>query len=113
MKMHDNLLSADFQRIEQLFALQAGRTPDRIAVLSDTGAITYAEADRRVTLIAGMLAASGAAPGDLIGLRHDRTTDLPLAVLGILRAGAAYLPWTPPIRMSDWPTWPRPAGSAS
>jgi amino acid adenylation domain-containing protein len=92
MQMHHDLFPAHFLRIDQLFSLQASQTPGRIAILDDTEAITYSEADRRAALIAGMLAASGVAPGDLVGLRHDRTPDLPLAVLGILRAGAAYLP---------------------
>ncbi|BCY11523.1 amino acid adenylation domain-containing protein [Actinoplanes sp. L3-i22] len=73
------------------FAEQARRTPDRIAV----GDLTYAELADRARRVAGLLARHGTRPGDLVALLLPRDADLVAAVLGVLAAGAAYLPIDP------------------
>ncbi|RSN67120.1 hypothetical protein DMH08_14455 [Actinomadura sp. WAC 06369] len=75
-----------------LFAAQAARTPAATAVETRDGALTYAELDRRSAALAAALRARGAGPGTVVALALPRTPDLVAALLGVLRAGAAYLP---------------------
>lgn len=77
------------------FAAQAERTPDAIAVSAGDARLTYAELHARAEALAGALAARGAGPGEVVGIRMDRSVDLFVALLGTLRAGAAYLPLEP------------------
>ena len=74
---------------------QAARTPDAVALRSDAGALTYRELLDRAALVAGRLAGAGIGPGCVVGLCARRSADLVVAVLGILLAGAAYLPVDP------------------
>ncbi|MGW5743742.1 amino acid adenylation domain-containing protein [Amycolatopsis sp. NPDC003861] len=73
------------------------RTPEAEAVADTrTGAsLTYAELWRRSGRFAGELAAAGAGRGDVVGVTVPRSPEFVVAVLGILRAGAAYLPVDP------------------
>jgi amino acid adenylation domain-containing protein len=80
-----------------LFAAQAARTPDAIAVFSGAGdaALTYRELDRRAGRIARRLQRAGVGPEVPVGLLMERSPDLIAGLLGILRAGGAYLPMDP------------------
>ncbi|MQY03017.1 non-ribosomal peptide synthetase [Actinomadura macrotermitis] len=71
------------------FAAQAARTPDAPAVTGATGSLTYAELDRVSDRIA---AALGAVAGGRVGVSLTRSAELIAAFLGILKAGAAYVP---------------------
>ncbi|WP_165975700.1 non-ribosomal peptide synthetase, partial [Actinomadura rubrisoli] len=75
-----------------LFGEQAARTPDATAVEAETGTLTYAELDRRSSALAAALRARGAAPDRVVALALPRTPDLVVALLGVLKSGAAYLP---------------------
>ncbi|MEW2294712.1 amino acid adenylation domain-containing protein [Streptomyces sp. NPDC006743] len=77
------------------FAAQAARRPDAPAVSDERDRLTYAELSARADRIATALQERGEGPGSIVGLVLDRTVDLPAAVLGVLRAGAAYLPVDP------------------
>ncbi len=77
------------------FAQQVERTPDAVAVSAGDAALTYGELHRRAEELAGALAARGAGPGEVVGIRMDRSAELFVALLGTLRAGAAYLPLEP------------------
>ncbi|MEV7615501.1 amino acid adenylation domain-containing protein [Streptomyces sp. NPDC089799] len=79
----------------EIFAGHARRTPDAMAVTDGGRHVTYAELDRTANRIAHRLRALGAGPGTLVGLCVPRSADLPAALLGILKAGAAYLPLDP------------------
>ncbi|CAM5329566.1 amino acid adenylation domain-containing protein [Streptomyces abikoensis] len=81
--------------VPQLFAQQAARTPDAVAVTSGTRRLTYRELDERSGRLARELARRGLGPESLVGLALPRTADLVTALLGILRSGAAYLPVDP------------------
>ncbi len=81
--------------VTRLLAEQAGRTPDATAVSCGGQLLSYRELDRRVTLLARTLAAAGAAPGGRVGVYLSRSTDLPVALLAVLRTGAAYVPLDP------------------
>ncbi|MGX1026982.1 amino acid adenylation domain-containing protein [Streptomyces sp. SAI-097] len=81
--------------LHQLFAVQAARTPDRVAVSGADRTLTYRELDDESDAVAARLRAGGAGPGRLIGLCVDRSADLVVGLLGILKAGAAYVPVDP------------------
>ncbi|MFD7865250.1 amino acid adenylation domain-containing protein [Streptomyces sp. NPDC057682] len=82
----------EFQRVEALFAQQVLRTPDRVALVDGDRNLTYAQVDERSRRIAGLLAGNGVVTGDPVGVDVDRTADLPIALLGVLRAGGGYVP---------------------
>ncbi|WP_067179549.1 non-ribosomal peptide synthetase/MFS transporter [Microtetraspora niveoalba] len=73
-------------------AAQAARTPSATAVVAADGALTYAELDAHAERLAGRLRAAGVTRGDRVALLMERTRDLPVALLAVLRAGAAYVP---------------------
>jgi amino acid adenylation domain-containing protein len=78
--------------LTQLFAEQAGRTPDALAVSGPDGDLTYAELSRRSAALAAALRARGIGRDDRVGLVAGRSAAAITAIWGILRAGAAYLP---------------------
>ncbi|WP_037884511.1 non-ribosomal peptide synthetase [Streptomyces sp. NRRL S-646] len=81
--------------LPELFADQAARTPDATAVLHEGTRLTYAELDARANRLAHLLAARGAAPERLVALALPRSPELVVAVLAVLKTGAAYLPMDP------------------
>uniref|UniRef100_UPI0006251C0B non-ribosomal peptide synthetase n=1 Tax=Streptomyces odonnellii TaxID=1417980 RepID=UPI0006251C0B len=74
------------------FEEQAGRTPDATAVISGDERLTYAELDARAESLARRLRARGAAPDRIVGVAVPRSAELMVALLGVLKSGAAYLP---------------------
>ncbi|MGP4045444.1 amino acid adenylation domain-containing protein [Streptomyces sp. 2A115] len=78
-----------------LFAESVRRNPDRVALRCGTHALTYRELDRRVGRLAAVLLAQGAGLDTVIGIALPRVTDLVVAALAVVRAGAAYLPLDP------------------
>lgn len=76
------------------FARQVARTPDAIAVTTSKSAMSYGELHRRADLIANRLVASGVRPGDLVPVFVSRREAV-TAILGVLMAGAAYVPLDP------------------
>ena len=82
--------------LHRLFEARAtgGRT-DRTAVTCSGEHLTYRELDVRANRLAHALIAAGVRPGDLVGLRLERSLDLVVGVLGVLKAGGAYLPLDP------------------
>jgi len=81
--------------LHQLFEAQAERTPHRIAVEADDGALTYAELDLHADALAARLRARGIGPEARVGVFAERSTGMLVALLGVLKAGAAYLPLDP------------------
>ncbi|MGW2297437.1 non-ribosomal peptide synthetase [Streptomyces violaceorubidus] len=81
--------------IASLFESQARQHPGRPAVADRDSTVDYATLDRRANRLAHALAARSAGPGDVVGLHVGRTCDLAVGILGILKAGAAYLPLDP------------------
>ncbi|MDF5758247.1 non-ribosomal peptide synthetase [Spongiactinospora sp. TRM90649] len=75
-----------------MLAEQAARTPGEVAVTGDSGTLTYAELDRRASGLAGVLRARGAGPDQVVAIALPRTPDLLVALLAVLKSGAAYLP---------------------
>jgi amino acid adenylation domain-containing protein/thioester reductase-like protein len=81
--------------VHELVSAQAHRTPDAIAVETDDGEIGYGELERRANRLARQLQACGVRPDDRVAICLDRCADLAVGLLGILKAGAAYLPLDP------------------
>jgi len=77
------------------FAEQAARTPDAEAVGGADTVLTYGELDRRSTQLARRLRRMGAGRGTLVGICTERTPEMVLALLAVLKAGAAYVPLDP------------------
>ena len=82
-------------RIQDLFRRQVEQTPDRPALSFEGRRLTYRELDDRVDALAAELRGRGVGPDTLVGIHVDRSLDLPVAVMAVLRAGAAYLPLDP------------------
>ncbi|TDB82540.1 amino acid adenylation domain-containing protein [Micromonospora sp. KC721] len=78
-----------------LLAEQAARTPDATAVVADGVRLTYAQLHDRAGRVAALLAAHGVGPGGVVGVALPRSADLVVALVAVLRAGAAYLPLDP------------------
>ncbi|WP_316775280.1 non-ribosomal peptide synthetase [Streptomyces sasae] len=78
-----------------LFVRQASRTPLADAVLDDTGRMSYAELDARSNQVAHRLRELGAGPEQVVGVVLNRGAELVTCLLGIWKAGAAYLPIDP------------------
>mgnify|MGYP001402768220 CR=1 FL=1 len=82
-------------RLHEALEAQCRRTPDRVAVVAGTTRLTYAEVDRMANGVANALAARGVGRGDLAGICLDRDEWLVPALIGVLKAGAAYVPLDP------------------
>lgn len=76
------------------FAALARSQPDRPALITDDGAISYAAMNARANALAHALLAQGVRTGDAVGVLTERSPALPEAVLAIWKAGVAYLPLT-------------------
>ncbi|WP_434700397.1 amino acid adenylation domain-containing protein [Pseudomonas sp. D1-1] len=89
------------QDILQAFALQVARQPAAIAVVAGNEQLTYAELDQAAERLAAKLQAQGVGVEDRVALSLPRDARLPMAMLAVLKAGAAYVPLaedTPPER---------------
>jgi len=83
------------QCLHELFEAQVERTPDAVAVVFEGSTLTYRELNRRANQLAHRLREMGAAQDALVGLFVERSLELVVGMLGILKAGAAYLPLDP------------------
>ena len=81
--------------VPQMFVEQADRTPDASALRFGERTMTYRELRGAAAAVAAELAAQGVQRGDLVGLYAERGLEVPAAVLGILAAGATYVPLDP------------------
>ena len=84
--------------IHELVQAQAERTPDRIAVIAGgdgEAALTYRELEDRASRLAHRLLRLGVRPGDRVGICVERSVSMLCSILGVLKAGAAYVPLDP------------------
>ncbi|MGW0808754.1 amino acid adenylation domain-containing protein [Nonomuraea sp. NPDC002799] len=83
------------RRIEDVFAERAAACPDAVALSEDDVQVTYRELDERSDRMAHGLRALGVRDGDLVGMCLERSAELIAVMLGILKAGAVYVPMDP------------------
>ncbi|MBO3751124.1 amino acid adenylation domain-containing protein, partial [Streptosporangiaceae bacterium NEAU-GS5] len=76
--------------VNEVFERQAQARPDAVALIDGDRRVAYAELDARANQIAGYLRGAGVKPGDLVGVHLERGTAMVEALLGVLKAGAAY-----------------------
>ncbi|MCZ8026599.1 MAG: amino acid adenylation domain-containing protein, partial [Microcystis sp. LE19-10.1B] len=81
--------------IHQLIEEQAARTPDAVAVVFENQQLTYAELNSQANQLAHYLRSLGLETEVIVGLCVERSLDMIVALIGILKAGAAYLPLDP------------------
>ncbi|HEY8682857.1 MAG TPA: aminotransferase class III-fold pyridoxal phosphate-dependent enzyme, partial [Rhodanobacter sp.] len=81
--------------VTALIHAQVARTPGRIAVECDGDALSYAELDRCASALARQLIACGVGAGELVGVCVPRGTQMLVALLGVMKSGAAYVPLDP------------------
>jgi amino acid adenylation domain-containing protein len=81
--------------IHQLFESQVERSPEDLAVMSEDEQLTYDELNRRANQVAHYLKAGGIQSEELVGVSMARSPEMMVAILGVLKAGAAYVPLDP------------------
>ncbi|HHW30100.1 MAG TPA: amino acid adenylation domain-containing protein [Clostridiaceae bacterium] len=81
--------------VHQLFEEQVSRTPDNIALVFEDKSLTYRELNERANRLARVLRAKGATRDSIVSLIANRSLDMIVGIIGILKAGAAYLPIDP------------------
>ena len=81
--------------IPVLFAAQVARTPEAVALTFGGRSLTYRELDEAANRLAHLLAAHGAGPGECVALLFTRSAEAIVAMLAVLKTGAAYLPIDP------------------
>jgi amino acid adenylation domain-containing protein len=81
--------------MHQLFEAQADRTPKRTALKAGPAMMSYAQLESRANRLAHEMRSRGVGRGQRVGLCVERGADMLAAVLGVLKAGAAYVPLDP------------------
>ncbi|HET8646031.1 MAG TPA: AMP-binding protein, partial [Vicinamibacteria bacterium] len=81
--------------VPEQVAAQAQRTPEAVAVVAGGESLSYGELERRSDAVAACLQEAGVGPESLVGLFLERSPDLLVALLGVLKSGGAYLPLDP------------------
>ena len=83
------------QPLQQVFEAQVEKTPHNIAVVHQNQTLDYQELNLKANRIAHWLREQGVQPNQFVGLLEQRGLEFPAAILGIMKAGAAYLPLDP------------------
>ncbi|MFD0772072.1 non-ribosomal peptide synthase/polyketide synthase [Bacillus sp. CGMCC 1.60114] len=93
---NDNAISYPRENvIHQLFEEQVNRTPDAVAVVDEKQQLTYRELNERANQLAHYLQKYGIGIESLVGLCFDRSVEMVVGLMGIWKAGAAYVPLDP------------------
>ncbi len=93
-----NNRTCDYPRdalVQSLIEAHATQTPDAVAVTYKTQSLTYRELDARANRVAHWLRAQGVHAGQFVGLCVERSLDMIVGILGILKSGGAYVPLDP------------------
>ena len=81
--------------IPVLFAAQVARAPEAVALTFEGRSMTYRELDEAANRLAHLLAGQGVGPGQCVALLLERSAEAIVAILAVLKTGAAYLPIDP------------------
>ncbi|WP_156660616.1 condensation domain-containing protein, partial [Mycobacterium sp. 852002-10029_SCH5224772] len=81
--------------VVELFAAQAARTPDAVALTFGDRSMTYRQLDEAANRLAHVLLEEGAGPGEFVALLFSRSAEAIVSILAVLKSGAAYLPIDP------------------
>ncbi|MEU2034695.1 amino acid adenylation domain-containing protein [Nocardia amamiensis] len=92
---HGELVANTPTTLVALFEHRTAVVPDTLALISDTAELTYGELNRRSNRLARWLIGQGIGPEDIVGLRMTTSVEFIVAMLGVLKSGAAYLPIDP------------------
>jgi amino acid adenylation domain-containing protein len=82
----------DWSLLHEGFERQAARTPDAVALIDGARRITYRDLNAEADRLADRLLTWGAGPEEIVGVHLPRTAELIIALLAVLKTGAAYLP---------------------
>jgi amino acid adenylation domain-containing protein len=88
-------LSLPYTAVHSWFERQVALTPDSVAVIFEGSSLTYAELNRRANQLARRLEKMGVGPEKIVAIYLDRSHDMSISVLAVLKAGGAYLPVDP------------------
>ncbi|MBE6051591.1 MAG: amino acid adenylation domain-containing protein [Clostridium sp.] len=88
------------QTIHELFERQVEETPDKIAVICEENRISYKELNSRANQLAVELRTKGIKCDDIIGIMLNRSIEMIIGIIGILKAGAAFMPIAPDLPKS-------------
>src|SRR6476661_2121 len=83
--------------IPELFAAQVARAPEAVALTFEGRALTYRELDEASNRLAHLLTDQGAGPAECVALLVPRSAEAIVAILAVLKTGAAYLPIDPAV----------------
>ncbi|MBK1838041.1 amino acid adenylation domain-containing protein [Azospirillum sp. YIM B02556] len=87
--------SGSGMRLHRLIEAQVHRRPDATALVHPGGSLTYGDLNARANRLARLLRAEGIGPDDRVAIALERSPELVVAILAVLKAGAAYLPLDP------------------
>ncbi|MCO5187500.1 MAG: amino acid adenylation domain-containing protein [Anaerolineae bacterium] len=85
----------DIDGVHQMVEAQAVRTPHATALIAGDRSLSYAELDQRANQLAALLQSRGVGAGAVVALELPRSAEWIIAILGVLKSGAAYLPLDP------------------
>ncbi len=97
-QLQGNTIESDYSErpcLHQLFEAQVERTPDAIALVYEEQQLSYAELNQKANQLAHYLQSIGVAPGAFVAVCLRPSVEMIIALLGVLKAGAAYLPLDP------------------
>ncbi len=81
--------------IQELFEEQVEKTPNKIAVMFEKNKLTYEELNKKANQLGGLIRENGIKQGCIVGIMAERSFEMIIGIMAILKSGAAYLPIDP------------------